>query len=194
MKSNNGTDRRTYLALGDSMSIDDYTGVVDGGAVAQFYETLKPRWVLNDKTFDGCVIRQVPRRKRGDLITLTIGGNDALQRIDEIIADGVGAVLEEHALLLAELRNTNRQACVIVGNIYAPQLPLPKVALDRLTELNDGIRQNVLSIRGCHADIFTAFKGREDEYLCQGIEPTLDGATAIAGLFEELFLRWDVRP
>jgi len=34
-------ERRTYLALGDSMSIDLYTGVEGGGAVRQFYGWLK---------------------------------------------------------------------------------------------------------------------------------------------------------
>lgn len=31
---------RVYLALGHSMSIDDYTGVAGGGAVSQFFRTL----------------------------------------------------------------------------------------------------------------------------------------------------------
>ena len=33
-------NRKTYLALGDNMSIDDYTGVAVGGAVNQFFERL----------------------------------------------------------------------------------------------------------------------------------------------------------
>ena len=52
---------KTYLALGDSMSIDFYTGVTGGGAVAQFYKRLcshaKPggvAWQLDDRTYDGC--------------------------------------------------------------------------------------------------------------------------------------------
>jgi hypothetical protein len=49
---------RTYLALGDSMSIDRYTGVKGGGAVSQFYKwlkSLKQSWIakvqqlLNDR-------------------------------------------------------------------------------------------------------------------------------------------------
>jgi hypothetical protein len=35
------------------------------------------------------------------------------------------------------------------------------------------------------ADIHGRFLGNEREYLCYGIEPTLKGATAIAGLFEQ---------
>ena len=41
---------RTYLALGDSMSIDDYTGVAGGGAVNQFYRRLGDGWTLDDRT------------------------------------------------------------------------------------------------------------------------------------------------
>ena len=69
---------KTYLALGDSMSIDDYTGVRGGGAVNQFFRTLGNEWSLDDRTFDGCQMVGVPRNGRGDLITLTIGGNDLL--------------------------------------------------------------------------------------------------------------------
>ena len=47
---------KTYLALGDSMSIDAYTGVPGGGAVAQFYKRLCARgsdtWILDDRTVE----------------------------------------------------------------------------------------------------------------------------------------------
>ena len=54
---------RVYLALGDSMSIDQYTGVQGGGAVSQLYGWLKwlgQSWVLDDKTADGCCMSDVP--------------------------------------------------------------------------------------------------------------------------------------
>ena len=48
---------KTYLALGDSMSIDFYTGQPGGGAVTQFYKRLCERpgdcWRLDDRTADG---------------------------------------------------------------------------------------------------------------------------------------------
>ena len=69
---------KRFLALGDSMSIDDYTGVQGGGAVNQFFRTLGKNWTLDDRTFDGCLMAEVPQNGRGDLITLTIGGNDLL--------------------------------------------------------------------------------------------------------------------
>ena len=64
-----------YLALGDSMSIDDYTGVQGGGAVHQFYEFLGDSWSIDDRTVDGCCIPDVLPDGHGEVITLTIGGN-----------------------------------------------------------------------------------------------------------------------
>ena len=56
---------KIYLALGDSMSIDTYTGVPGGGAVAQLYRRLQARqdglpWRLCDETYDGCTIAGIP--------------------------------------------------------------------------------------------------------------------------------------
>ena len=67
-----------YLALGDSMSIDQYTGVEGGGAVSQFYKWLGDLWSLDDRSADMCRMRYVPTDGQGDVITLTIGGNDLL--------------------------------------------------------------------------------------------------------------------
>ena len=44
-----------YLALGDSMSIDDYTGVECGGAVKRFFRTLGDELTLDDRTVDDCL-------------------------------------------------------------------------------------------------------------------------------------------
>ena len=62
------------------MSICFYTGVLGGGAVAQFHRSLGPDWTLDDHSQDGRVIEGAPRDKTGDLITLTIGGNNLLMR------------------------------------------------------------------------------------------------------------------
>lgn len=69
---------KTYLGLGDSMSIDDYTGVEGGGAINQFFRTPGDGWKLDDRVFDGSLMEGVPRDGIGDVITLTIGGNDLL--------------------------------------------------------------------------------------------------------------------
>ena len=181
---------RVYLALGDSMSIDDYTGVTGGGAVAQLYRQLPGDWTLDDRTIDGCTIPGVPRTRNGDLITLTIGGNDALIRQDELISHGIEALLEDHLGLLQVLREHNPNSCLIVGNIYSPQTPLPELFVNLLSELNDGIRRNMDMAGGCLADIFGAFRGHEAEYLCCNIEPNLQGATIIAGLFAQEYEKW----
>src|SRR6478672_1456416 len=46
-----GVSMRVYLALGDSISIDDYTGVHGGGAVSQLAHRLGAELV--DRTRDG---------------------------------------------------------------------------------------------------------------------------------------------
>ena len=87
-----GKESRLYLT-GDSMSIDLYTGVRGGGAVSQFYGWLKgleQSWMLDDKTADMCRMRYVPASATGDLITLTIGGNDLLAEQHVYLKEGLG--------------------------------------------------------------------------------------------------------
>lgn len=70
-----------YLAVGDSMSIDDYTGVDGGGAASQLARKLCLE--LLDLTPDGIttagVLALLPRAPAAaDVVTLTAGGNDLL--------------------------------------------------------------------------------------------------------------------
>ena len=70
-----------YLAVGDSMSIDDYTGVDGGGAASQLARKL--RLELVDLTADGNtthdVLADLARAPAAaDVVTLTAGGNDLL--------------------------------------------------------------------------------------------------------------------
>src|ERR671933_2886043 len=72
---------RLYLALGDSISIDDYTGVRGGGAPAQLARRLGADLV--DLTRDGNttqgVLADLARAPAAaDVVTLTAGGNDLL--------------------------------------------------------------------------------------------------------------------
>ena len=71
-----------YLALGDSMSIDTYTGVKGGGAASQFARRF-PATEFQDLARDGATVPDVRRLLdkidgRPDIITLTLGGNDLL--------------------------------------------------------------------------------------------------------------------
>src|SRR5205823_7128419 len=70
-----------YVALGDSISIDDYTGVRGGGAASQLARKLGLDLV--DLTRDGNTTRGViadltQAPATADVVTLTAGGNDLL--------------------------------------------------------------------------------------------------------------------
>jgi hypothetical protein len=180
---------KTYLALGDSMSIDDYTGVVGGGAVKQLFHRLVGPWQLVDKTYDGCMIDGVPTDQIGNLITLTIGGNDLLFHQEHYLAGGITDFGRDHRRLLETLRAANPISTLIVGNIYRPQFPLSSELAAGLEAVNGMIAENVLAVNGCLADIHGAFQGHEAEYLCFDIEPSLRGAEVIAALFFSAYVR-----
>ncbi len=183
---------RRYLALGDSMSIDRYTGVTGGGAVSQFFGWLKwlgQAWTLDDRTLDGCCMKDVPASASGDLLTLTIGGNDLLSEEERYLRDGLESFAEEHIELLTRLRASNPGAFLIVGNIYAPQTPLPDQLQAALDEANTIIARNVEKIGAHLANIRRAFRGNERDYLCYEIEPSLKGAGVIAALFKDAVVK-----
>jgi len=178
---------RTYLALGDSMSIDYYTGVAGGGAASQFFAALGPGWTLDDRTLDNCRIPDVPRDGRGDVITLTIGGNDLLLNREKYLAEGPAEFAAAHLDLLTAIRRANPGAVFIVGDVYAPAMPLSPAETEALAQANDIIHKNCAAVGAQVAGIHDAFRGHEAEYLCLVIEPTLQGATAIARLFIDAY-------
>ena len=180
---------KTYLALGDSMSIDLYTGQAGGGAVAQFYRRLCQRpgdcWRLDDRTLDGQQMAGVKFRGwPADLITMTIGGNDLLMNMDRDPAEFIPEFSRQYARLTLALREAHPRATVIVGNIYRPQAGVAGALEKALDEINCIIGRVAAAYGFRLADIHAAFRGHEQEYLCLGIEPTLNGATVIADLFE----------
>ena len=180
---------KTYLALGDSMSIDDYTGVEGGGAVNQFFQTLGEGWSLDDRTFDGCRIEGVPRNVKADLITLTIGGNDLLWNKEKYLREGLTEFGAEHRALLTEIRHYNPDATFIVGDIYVPAAPLTELEMEALEKANAIIHSHCQEVGALVAGIQAAFRGHEETHLVLAIEPTLKGAKAIAELFREQHLR-----
>ena len=179
---------KNYLALGDSMSIDYYTGQSGGGAVKRFYKSLGNDWNLTDKTRDGATINSVPRNLEGDLITLTISGNDALLLGDYANKYRIDKIIEEHRDLLQDIRNKNPNSCFIIGNVYHPNIHLSKLYLSLLNDLNEGIEKNVKSVNGRLANIYRGFKGKENKLLILEIEPNYNGAGVICGLFQEQYL------
>lgn len=177
--------QRTYLALGDSMSIDDYTGIVGGGAVKQFFRALGEDWSLDDHTFDGCTMDGVPREESGNLITLTIGGNDLLWNQEKYLAEGIDAFAAEHLALLRQIRDCNPHAVFIVGDIYHPDAKLTTKEETAFAAANEAIWSNCQQVGALLAPICRTFLGRESQLLCLQIEPNLKGASVIAELFRD---------
>src|SRR5688500_17265990 len=120
----------SYLALGDSISIDDYTGVVGGGAASQFAKLIGADEFQNltrdGSTTDGVLESLSLVTARPDVVTVTAGGNDFLQAAfygaDPRRPEG------KYALVGRPLDNLNRIAdnlrrwtCpVIINTIYDP--------------------------------------------------------------------------
>lgn len=178
---------KTYLGLGDSMSIDFYTGVAGGGAVAQFARWLGEGWEVVDRSFDGCCMCEVPTDLQGDLITLTIGGNDLLADAEAYLAEGLESFAEEHLGLLRAIRARNPKSCFLIGNVYRPAAPLEERHSKALDEANRHIAENVEAVGGELVDIHGAFRGHESDYLTLSIEPTYAGAAAIADHFRRAY-------
>jgi lysophospholipase L1-like esterase len=104
-----------YLAVGDSMSIDAYTGVDGGGAVSQLARKL--RLELVDLTADGNttddVLESLARAPAAaDVVTLTAGGNDLLG------GDLPRAILRRLHQIAQQIEPLG--ARVVVNTIYDP--------------------------------------------------------------------------
>ena len=70
-----------YLALGDSISIDDYTGVHGGGAPSQLARKLGLELIdltRDGNTTDGVLADLAAAPAAADVVTITAGGNDLL--------------------------------------------------------------------------------------------------------------------
>jgi lysophospholipase L1-like esterase len=190
---------RTYLALGDSISIDDYTGVPGGGAPSQLARKLGVE--LIDLTCDGNtthgVLADLTRAPAAaDVVTLTAGGNDLLG------GDLPRAILRRLHQVAQRIQPLG--ARVVVNTIYDPsdgdndvgrrELGLSRLATielrRRLNALNRGIAKLALEHGFLVADLERLFHGHgvtsNEPWFVQVIEPNLAGATAIAEHWCEL--------
>ncbi|SOD97937.1 GDSL-like Lipase/Acylhydrolase family protein [Blastococcus haudaquaticus] len=134
------------MALGDSISIDDYSGGPGRGGASLLFanqdedfpewrgrdlRTLHPGMAFSLLATDGATTRtllqtQLPRLRalglRPTLVTVTIGGNDLLgaygntEAARAVIA-GVRAAVD---LAMAELARTAPAARIVVGTVYDP--------------------------------------------------------------------------
>jgi lysophospholipase L1-like esterase len=202
MHGNSEASMRLYLALGDSISIDDYTGVRGGGAASQLARKLGAQLV--DLTRDGNtthgVLADLARAPAAaDLVTLTAGGNDLLFG-------------ELPRTILRRLHQITRLiqplgARVVINTIYDPsdgdndlgrrELGLSRLATielrRRLNAVNRGIKMLAEKHGFLLADLEWLFHGHglasTEPWFVQVIEPNLAGASAIAEYWHDLLRR-----
>jgi hypothetical protein len=188
-----------YLALGDSISIDDYTGVRGGGAASQLARKL--RLELVDLTQDGNtthgVLADLARAPRtADVVTLTAGGNDLL------VGELPRAILRRLEQIARGIEPLG--ARVVLNTIYDPsdgdndvgrrELGLSRLATielrRRLNAVNNGIAKLTRQRGFLLSDLERLFHGHglasNDPWFVNVIEPNLAGATAIAQHWSEL--------
>ena len=202
-----------YLALGDSISIDDYTEVEGGGAVHQFARLIRASDV-QDFTQDGRtttgVLADLERVTLAPhLVTLTIGGNDFLQAAFRH-APPSGNLAPDYWPETAQpiLANLNRivlslaqfQCPIILNTVYDPtdgddtlfaQIGVPPPAREAFDALNRGIKMLAQTHGFLLSDLETLFHGHglrsRDGWFVMNIEPNYAGATAIARHWFQLF-------
>lgn len=206
-----------YLALGDSMSIDDYTGVPGGGSASQFARLVgapDPQFLAHDGSTTDGVLESLRRvTVAPDVTTLTAGGNDLLQALMWSLTDP-GETMADYSIRAAEhtLANLHRISdrleslggTVILNTIYDPTdgddslsaaIGIPPDCRAGLDRLNRGIRE-LSGERGfLLSDLHQLFNGHgmvsADPWIVHQIEPNLDGATAMA---KNWFTLWSSRP
>jgi acyl-CoA thioesterase-1 len=190
---------RTYLALGDSISIDDYTGVPGGGAASQLARKLGLDLVdltRDGNTTQGVLADLVRAPDRADLVTLTAGGNDLL------CGDLPRAILGRLHQIAKRIDALG--ARVIVNTVYDPsdgddsvgrrELGLSRLATITLRRRLNAVNRGIATLAQEHgfllADLERLFHGHglasDESWFVQVIEPNLAGATAIAEHWYEL--------
>ena len=197
-----------YLALGDSISIDEYTEVGSGGAASQF-SLLIGATQFQDLTRDGRTTAGVLEAwseitLRPNAVTLTAGGNDFLQGSFQALNSITdwGRVASEPLGNLEEIaaRLANFACPVIVNTIYDPtdgddsriaSFGMATQARSAFNALNDGIRDLARRHGFLLADLEKLFHGHgaasRKPWIVMQIEPNLAGATAIATEWHRLF-------
>jgi len=136
-----------YLALGDSISIDDYAGGPGRGAASLLHRnrddefpefrgrdlvTGHPEAKLFLKAVDGATTRavlekqitRVPTDEGGrTVMTLTIGGNDlllTLQMRGTLLGEDADGAIRRIDSIVASMRNRYKDGLLIVATIYDP--------------------------------------------------------------------------
>jgi lysophospholipase L1-like esterase len=188
-----------YLALGDSISIDDYTGVPGGGAASQLARKLRLDFVdltRDGNTTEGVLADLARSPAAADVVTLTAGGNDLLG------GELPRAILRRLHAITEQVRPVG--ARVVINTIYDPsdgdnnvgrrELGLSRLGTielrRRLNAVNRGISQLAHEHGFLLADLERLFHGHgiasTEPWFVDVIEPNLEGATATAQHWHEL--------
>lgn len=195
-----------YLALGDSISIDDYTGVEDGGAASQFARLVAAAG-FDNRTKDGCTTAGVLEAMsvglgEPDVVTLTACGNDLLVALtSDLPAEAVAAdIAERYNRIIEELRGL--PCPVIINTVYDPTDGQDHLAAELgltgdVRAAFDLVNENIRSCAGGNivvSDLELLFSGHgywsKSPWITGYIEPNLDGATAIAGHWRKLYAHY----
>ena len=190
---------RIYLALGDSISIDDYTGVPGGGAPSQLARKLGVELVnltCDGNTTQGVLADLARAPAAADVVTLTAGGNDLLG------GEQPRAILRRPHQIAERIQPLG--ARVVLNTIYDPsdgdndvgrrQLGLSRLATIALRRRLNAVNGGIAKLAGEHgfliADLERLFHGHgvasNEPWFVDVIEPNLAGATAIAEQWYEL--------
>ena len=207
---------KRYIALGDSISIDEYplreTGIPNIGAASLLYEALAPiefeNLAADGATTDDVLRYQLPLVARSNvetLVTLTAGGNDMLLHLGALFPprDLVDGMIERLTRIVDELIAKLPRGLILVGTVYDPSdgtNTLDGQRFDReagwLARYNDAVRRIAAEGGGATllADIHARFLGHgvtaplSDRYYWSGLifEPNAQGAREVANLWHEL--------
>src|SRR5918911_1719 len=190
---------RLYLALGDSISIDDYTGVRGGGAASQLARRLGADLVdltRDGNTTQGVLADLVGAPAAADVVTLTAGGND-------LLAGGLPRAILHRLHQIAQ-RIQPLGARVVINTVYDPsdgdndlgrrELGLSRLATIELRRRLNAVNRGIKRLADEHglllADLERLFHGHgiaaKESWFVQVIEPNLAGATATAEYWYEL--------
>jgi lysophospholipase L1-like esterase len=193
---------RVYLALGDSISIDAYTGVSGGGAASQLARKLGLELVdltSDGNTTDGVLADLARAPAAADVVTLTAGGNDLLS------GDRPRAILPRLHQIARRIRPL--EAGVVINTIYDPsdgdndlgrrELGVSRLAMLELRRRLNAVNRGITELAEDHgfllADLERLFHGHglasAEPWFVQVIEPNLAGATAIAEHWHALLAR-----
>jgi lysophospholipase L1-like esterase len=165
-----------YIALGDSISIDDYpereTGIAGIGAASLFHRALRERHpdiTFANLTADGAttddVLRlQVPRIDPSDeptLVTITAGGNDMLMylRAPRPPVRLVAGITERLTRIVEETAERRPNGRLLLGTVYDPSDGTNELygeKLEREAEWLAKVNEHIRAIAAAHPNVVLA--------------------------------------